>query len=130
MSMKDLIEKIRETNDCIVLPSSGIPKVANKVYNFPSDLKEFYGLCGGMTLFASKEYAIKIVEPSEFVLANPVIIGELYPKEISFQFVSCYHLDSIIQQLKYNCQYKLCIMSVLMCKMLLNIKERCVIIYL
>ena len=86
MSIKDLIEKIKETDDCVVRPSSGIPKIADKGHCLPSDLKEFYSLCGGMILFASKEYAIKIVEPNEFVLANPVIIGELYPEDISSQW--------------------------------------------
>ncbi len=86
MNMKELIEKIRGTDDCVVLPSSGQPKVENPEHCLPPDIKEFYSLCGGMTLFASKEYAVKIVEPSGFVLANPVIIGELCPEDISSQW--------------------------------------------
>ena len=29
----------------------------------PSDVKEFYSLCGGLILFENEEYAIHIVKP-------------------------------------------------------------------
>jgi antitoxin YokJ len=42
----------------------------------PGDLREFYELCGGATLFRSASYTCVFVPPEQVVPANPVIVGE------------------------------------------------------
>jgi antitoxin YokJ len=37
----------------------------------------------GLVLFENEEYPIHIVSPDEFILANPVIVGELCEEDIS-----------------------------------------------
>lgn len=86
MNIDELIEKIRNTPDCVVYPAKGLPKFENKSHRLSEDLKEFYSICGGVSLFISKEYSIKIVAPSEFVLANPIIIGELCEEDITSEW--------------------------------------------
>jgi antitoxin YokJ len=42
----------------------------------PDDLRNFYELCGGLSLAENTPYAVTIVPPSKCMLANPVILGE------------------------------------------------------
>ncbi|MFM2479667.1 SMI1/KNR4 family protein [Celerinatantimonas sp. MCCC 1A17872] len=81
--MELLLDRIRKIRDCEVLPSHGLPNISNLL---PSDLVEFYKLCGGVKLFKNEEYCVEIVCPEELVLANPVIVGELCPEDISSQW--------------------------------------------
>ncbi len=46
-------------------------------------MEKFYEVCGGIDLFKNKQYGFEIVKPKEFVLANPLIIGELCEEDIS-----------------------------------------------
>lgn len=85
MSMEELINKIKNNSDCVVYSPKGIPKCCENCV-LPEDLKEFYELCGGIVLHSSKDYTVKIVEPDEFQLANPVIVGELCSYDISSQW--------------------------------------------
>ncbi|MFG0722878.1 SMI1/KNR4 family protein [Pseudomonas sp. GLN_6] len=62
------------------MPTRGLPNVSHKL---PKDLVEFYQACGGLKLFQGQDYAIDIVSSEDFVLANPIIIGGLYPEDIS-----------------------------------------------
>ncbi|WP_167280571.1 SMI1/KNR4 family protein [Paenibacillus lupini] len=75
--MNELIEDIKRIEDCKVLPPSNQPILFNYNHILPADLRRFYELCGGITLFESASYAMTIVQPNDFVLANPVIVGEL-----------------------------------------------------
>ena len=85
MDIKELIEKIRNTPDCIVHNPCGLP-LANKNIELPNELKVFYENCGGITFFTNKEYRFTIVAPEEMVLANPVIVGELCEEDISAEW--------------------------------------------
>lgn len=78
--MESLLSKIKKLDNCEVLPPVGMPLIDRPI---PSDMEEFYKLCGGVKLFSNKDYGIQIVAPREFVLANPVIVGELYEEDIS-----------------------------------------------
>jgi antitoxin YokJ len=82
MEIKLLIDKINKLSNCFVHPPIGIPDV-EKEHTLPSDLKEFYKICGGIDLFIDCDYAIKIVSPQGFVLANPIIIEERAEYDIS-----------------------------------------------
>lgn len=90
MTVRELLEKIRNDPECEVLPPAGIPECAENC-RLPDDIREFYGLCGGVVLFPSSEYHFEIAAPGEFQLANPVIVGELCPEDISSQWyiVAC-----------------------------------------
>jgi len=85
MSMKKLIEKIKTLPNCTVYPAKGLPKIEEK-HSLPVDLKEFYELCGGITLFENGSYMVNIVPPDEVVLANPVIVGELCEEDITSEW--------------------------------------------
>ena len=73
VDMPSLIAAIRSTDDCLVLPPCGTPRVAEG-HVLPEDVKEFYGLCGGAKLFESSAFGITIVPPDRMVVANPVIL--------------------------------------------------------
>lgn len=81
-NIKRLLEIIEHTPDCKIMKSSEMPSLPNEI-QMPDDLKEFYRLCGGAILFENQEYGFQIVEPQDFVLANPVIVGELCEEDIS-----------------------------------------------
>ncbi len=86
MKVKELIDKIKTLPDCKVYPSNGLPKLDNKNHKLPNDIVEFYQNCGGITLFISQSYVANIVPPDEFILANPVIVGELCEEDITSQW--------------------------------------------
>jgi hypothetical protein len=81
--VEQLIRQIRALPHCHVLEPTGLPKADETKHILPDDLKEFYNLCGGLVLFENKEYPIYVVSPDKFVLANPVIVGELCEEDIS-----------------------------------------------
>lgn len=85
MDILVLLDKIRNTPDCIVHSPCGLPLI-NKDNVLPNDLKLFYENCGGITFFVNKQYEFTIVSPEELVLANPVIIGELCEEDISSEW--------------------------------------------
>ena len=82
MYILELINEIKNSKDCFIYPPCGIPVIGENV-KLPSDLKKFYEVCGGIDLFKNKQYGFEIVKPKEFVLANPLIIGELCEEDIS-----------------------------------------------
>lgn len=45
-------------------------------YALPVDLLEFYTACGGVSLFKGQIYSYRILQPTEMILANPILIGE------------------------------------------------------
>lgn len=72
--IKKIIEDIKNKSNCRILPSTTVP--ADIFDILPDDIKEFYTLCGGIILFEDMPYSARTVPPEEFVLANPVILGE------------------------------------------------------
>ena len=85
MDILEILDRIKSTPDCIVYSPCGLP-VLNKGVKLPDDLKVFYENCGGISLFAGREYSFTIVKPKEMVLANPVIVGELCGEDISSEW--------------------------------------------
>jgi len=86
MKIKELLEKIKALPDCKVYPPNGLPKLDNINHKLPSDIVEFYQYCGGVTLFKSENYMYNVVSPDEFILANPVIVGELCEEDITSEW--------------------------------------------
>lgn len=82
MDILELIDKIRNTQGCIVYSPCGLPTLSEGV-DLPKDLKVFYENCGGVSLFNDSAYGFRIASPEEMVLANPIIVGELCEEDIS-----------------------------------------------
>ncbi|MES5939216.1 MULTISPECIES: SMI1/KNR4 family protein [unclassified Bacillus cereus group] len=82
-NINQLIKKVKSLPNCRVQEPTELPIIDKDKHMLPGDLKEFYSLCGGLTLFENEEYPIRIVTPEEFILANPVIVGELCEEDIS-----------------------------------------------
>lgn len=82
MDIKELIESIRNMPGCKVRPARGLPEIPGGLI-LPEDVKEFYSLCDGMSLFMNTEYPIKIVPAYKMRLADPVIRGFLKEDDIT-----------------------------------------------
>ena len=73
MGIRQLIGEIARTPDCVVHEPRGLPLVQAE-HLIPEDLRTFYELCGGMSIFQQAASSVSIVGPHEFRLANPVIV--------------------------------------------------------
>jgi antitoxin YokJ len=82
VDVSSLVERVRMSAGCVVLPSTGPPRIKPS-HLLPTDLAVFYQLCGGMVLYGESEYPVTIVSSEELVLANPVIVRELCEWDIS-----------------------------------------------
>jgi hypothetical protein len=77
-----LIQRIQSTPGCSLVAPRGLP-VLEPGHVLPSDLSEFYGLCGGATLFGEAPYSAAVLPPERCVPANPVIVGDSSEDDIS-----------------------------------------------
>ena len=94
MIIEELIEQIKILPECSLKSSMGMPQINNK-YHLPDDIQTFYSLCGGANLFLVEDkYGVEIVEPTEFTLANPEIIGEVYEEDITSSWYIIAHTDN------------------------------------
>lgn len=76
MSLHELLTRIRHAPDCEVLAPRGLP-VVREEHVIPEDVREWYGLCGGISLYRKQPNRFCIVPPTEIVLANPVLMPGL-----------------------------------------------------
>lgn len=72
MSLEALLTRIKGTSDCEAYPIEGLP-VIKKEHVLSGDMKEFYKLCGGVSLFKHQPKRFCIVSPGNVVLANPIL---------------------------------------------------------
>ena len=77
--IQQVLDHVRGLEGCSVLPPTGSPAVVPGL-ELPSDLKEFYSLCGGLILFQEALFPWRIASPEEFEPANIAILG-LGPQE-------------------------------------------------
>ncbi len=75
LSLEKLLIRIQATPDCRIDAPTGLP-VIEAPHHLPDDLRNFYQLCGGLSLAEHTPYSVTIVPPTRCVLANPVILGE------------------------------------------------------
>lgn len=92
MTMKELVAQIGATPDCFVYPSEGLPKIKAE-YELPDDLQEFYRLCGGVTFYDQSDYPVDIVGPRGFVLANPIILTDVFEEPDSIDLANIEHVS-------------------------------------
>lgn len=71
MKIAELIALIARAEDCRILPPGGLPSVALG-HVIPTDVVEFYSLCGGAMLFESSAYGMSILPPQSFVWIDPI----------------------------------------------------------
>jgi hypothetical protein len=86
----EVADSIRARPDCRTSPAAGLPAVQAGL-RLPDDVAGFYAECGGADLFVGKDFGLRICTPDEFVPANPVIVGEQVPDDItsSWYLVAC-----------------------------------------
>lgn len=76
--ISDLVAGLREDPTCVFAPpGGGMPS------GLPDDLREFYELCGGLTLFTDSFFVWEIVGPREIVPTNLVLLGEQFEDDIT-----------------------------------------------
>lgn len=78
MDMTALLDEIRRSSDCMVLPPSGLPAVPF----IPVDMADFYRECGGVKLYPSKDYGIDILPPYRVKRAVEVVFPGLSLAEV------------------------------------------------
>ena len=80
--MRELLGRIAGLDGCDLLPRAGQPSLGPGLA-LPEDLRAFYDLCGGAVLFHDALYSVVIRGPESLVPANPVIIGEPCPEDLT-----------------------------------------------
>ncbi len=75
MSLENLLHRIQVTPDWRIDVPVGQPGIGEH-HRLPDDLRNFYQLCGGLSLAENTAYSVTIVPPTKCLLANPVILGE------------------------------------------------------
>jgi antitoxin YokJ len=90
MNINAVIRLLAGTPDCRLLPATGLPRTKSNV-KLPEDLLIFYHAAGGAVLFESAPFPHYIVRPEALVLANPVIVGQLCPDDISSSWYTLAH---------------------------------------
>jgi hypothetical protein len=73
-TIDEVVEIAAAIPGCEVLPPAGQPKLSSKRHKLPKDLRRFYELAGGASLFGG----FRVVTPKEFEPANPVLL----PKDV------------------------------------------------
>ena len=88
-NIEKLLRSANKSAACVVFKPQGLPEIPDG-FTLPEDVAQFYTLCGGISLYTDSVYSFTIVPPSEFQLANPVIVGELCEDDISSKwFIVC-----------------------------------------
>ncbi len=80
-SVDELLITVASDPECLVYPVQAMPRI-NSEHLLPNDLKDFYNLCGGISLFQASAYSMKIVPPNKFLLANPFFFKGISDEEL------------------------------------------------
>lgn len=84
--LAELINTIRLDSNCTVFAPTHIPDLPAG-FRLPLDVIEFYNLCGGMEIYcANSNIGFRIMPADEVTQINPLIIGEVYEEDISFNW--------------------------------------------
>src|SRR5258706_12108214 len=90
MSVRELVARIAATPDCRVttpFKRSDLQLPAlHEGHVLPDDLREFYEMCGGLSLYKRSPCSMIIVPPTEVVLANIVLFPGLRPEQLTSSF--------------------------------------------
>lgn len=81
-SIAELLVQLADTPGCALAAPVGIPDVGSDLV-LPADLRDFYSLCGGVTLFSGSLFSLQISSPSDLISSNRAILGEAFPDDRS-----------------------------------------------
>jgi hypothetical protein len=74
-SIGEILEEVGRTEGCLVHAPRGVPMVrAGEALG--ADVEEFYRCCGGVSLFADRDYGVEFAAPHSFARANIEIVGK------------------------------------------------------
>jgi hypothetical protein len=76
-TIAQIISEAIRTSGCTVLPAIDLPATPLNL-QLPSDLRDFYELCGGLDMFPGTEQEWRFVNPNEVVRADPFILDKAY----------------------------------------------------
>ena len=82
MDMQEFISTLETIPECIVYAPAGLPRPSSE-HVIPADLRQFYELSGGCTLFERSQFPIVVVPPQRLRLANPEIVGEVIGDDVT-----------------------------------------------
>lgn len=85
--MNKFLDKVKQSENCVFLPSSGLPKILEE-HRIPNDVLDFYSQCGGLKFFIDSDYTIEIVTPNKVELSNPVILPKNWKNDIAEDDIS------------------------------------------
>lgn len=68
-----LLTQIREQKDCFVYPPVGLPTI-HADHILPDDVKEFYGLCDGVSFNLNSGSEFHILSAYQITIANPLLL--------------------------------------------------------
>jgi hypothetical protein len=74
--IEELLTQIQAAPGCQIKAPTRLPQI-EAPFRLPDDLREFYQICGGLTLAENTKYALTIVSADHCVPANPVLLGEV-----------------------------------------------------
>ena len=76
-----LLSELRENRDVALVSPSGIPQVESPA-TLPGDVRRFYEVCGGATLFPNSEYPVRLLGPDQFVQTNRILWKEVFEEAL------------------------------------------------
>lgn len=82
MFIQGLLKRIESTPDCEVYAPTGLPLILDG-HIIPEDLREFYNLCGGVSLYRKLPKRLGILPPERVIQANPILLPGLTPEQVA-----------------------------------------------
>src|SRR5882757_8943965 len=76
-TIDELIQLAAAIPGCQVLAPASEPRLANKRHRMPKDLRRFYELAGGASLFPRAHFGFRMVSAHELAPANPILLPEM-----------------------------------------------------
>ncbi len=86
-SLQQTIAQIASTQGCFLKPPNGLPVLPHG-FELPEDLRSFYLVAGGATLFSGAGFQFNIVAPSDLVSTNLRLVGSAQCGDISDSWFS------------------------------------------
>lgn len=96
-AIDDLIDEVARDKRCKIFPvKNELPPLPSSNLAYPSDLVDFYNLCGGAILFeAGKDnVSFEILSPDDLVQMNVVVLGDECLFDISSTWYAICRTDS------------------------------------
>jgi hypothetical protein len=83
-----LLGRAMSMADCVVRPPVDAAPRLHDGLSLPADLQEFYKKCGSVVLYVHSPYSVEILPLNEIRPINEVILGEEFPDDRSYRWVT------------------------------------------